>query len=57
MKTFALGMLVAAATANDIPIYGNYPGWKEGGLAKGIEVEIFYDLLCSDSKAANPVVE
>ena len=57
MKTFVLGMLVAAASANSIPIYGTYPGWVEGQDKKGIEIEVFYDLLCSDSKAANPVVE
>ena len=43
--------------ANSIPISGSYPGWVEGANALGIEVEVFYDLLCSDSKAANPTVE
>ena len=57
MKPFALSAIVATAAANSIPIYGNYPGWVEGNNGKGISLEIFYDLLCSDSKAANPVVE
>ena len=50
-------MLAAAVSANSIPIYGNYPGWVEGQDGKNISVEIFYDLLCSDSKTANPTVE
>ena len=50
-------MLASAVTANSIPIYGSYPGWVEGKNKTGIEIEIFYDLLCSDSKAADPVVE
>ena len=43
--------------SNSIPIYGTYPGWVEGPAKVGIHIEVFYDLLCSDSKAANPVVE
>ena len=57
MKSFALTMLATSVAANSIPIYGNYPGWVEGQDGKNISVEIFYDLLCSDSKAANPTVE
>ena len=60
MKTAAFAsVLVTTATAfsNSVPIYGTYPGWKEGGDKANITLELHYDLLCEDSKALNPIIE
>ena len=52
-----LASAVAALTPNSTPIYGTYPGWTEGKDASHIQIELFYDFLCSDCLAENPVVE
>ena len=52
-----LASAVAALTPNSTPIYGTYPGWIEGSDKGRIQVELFYDFLCSDCLAENPVVE
>ena len=45
---------MTAAISNSVPIFGTYPGWIQGGNLANIEVEIFFDYLCSDAKAAYP---
>ena len=55
--TSALVTSTTAVFSNSIPIYGTYPGWKEGGNKANITLEIHYDLLCEDSKALNPIIE
>ena len=55
MRSFAAIALTASlVTANSVPIFGTYPGWTQGGNARKIEVEIFFDYLCSDAKASYP---
>ena len=40
---------------NNVPVYGAYPGWTDGSGRTGISVEIYFDLLCSDSQEQNPI--
>ena len=40
--------------ANSVPIYGTYPGWIQGGNLANIEVEIFIDYLCYDTRVNYP---
>jgi len=47
----------SVAATNSVPIFGTYPGWTQGGNLANIEVEIFIDYLCSDSKNAYPIVK
>jgi hypothetical protein len=59
MKTaFAASVLASAASAwsNNVPVYGYFPGWKDGLGKAGIEISIFEDLLCSACAAENPVI-
>ena len=52
MKTLAFAAsLVAFASANRIPIYGEYPGFVQGNNALGIEIQMVYDSICTDSAA------
>ena len=53
----ASAALIGLAAANSVPIYGTYPGWIQGGNLANIEVEIFIDYLCSDSKNVYPAVK
>ena len=39
---------------NNPPIPGKRPQWVTGGNKVGIDLEIVYDLMCSDSADANP---
>jgi len=55
--TTTVGGVATTATKNSIPIFGSYPGWTQGGNLANIEVEIFIDYLCSDSKNAYPIVK
>ena len=59
--TFRNACLVAAmfgaATANNTPIYGTYPGYTVGKGAVGISIELFFDYLCSACQSENPVIE
>ena len=60
MKSVFSSMLAAstaAAFSNSVPIYSSYPGWKVGSGKAGINLELHYDLLCSDSKALDPVIQ
>ena len=59
-KSFIMNQIIAAslayvAVANNVPIMGSYPGWVQGQGRTGIVVEIFLDLMCSDSQANNPI--
>ena len=56
-RTFMTAAIAAFASANNTPIYGNYPGWVEGGGKAGIQIEVFFDFLCSACLAENPVWE
>jgi hypothetical protein len=51
----ALVATSVSAFTNSVPVYGTYPGWVLGSNAKGIFVEIYLDLLCSDCQDQNPV--
>jgi len=53
----ATAMMAAVAAANDTPIYGSYPGYTNGNGKTGIEIELFFDYLCSACQAENPIVE
>lgn len=48
--------MIAVATANSVPIWGDYPGFVQGGNAFGIEVQLIYDSICTDSAAQNLVM-
>lgn len=54
-KIFAVTFLASAALSNNVPIYGNYPGWVTGEGRTGITVEIFVDLMCSACQHYNPI--
>ena len=41
--------------SNVPPIPERHPGYPTGSKASGIEIEVAYDLLCSDSAYANPI--
>ena len=54
-QSFTIIAAIAGLTAaNSVPIFGTYPGWKQGGNQRNIEVEIFFDYLCADTKAKAP---
>ena len=42
--------------SNSTPIYGTYPGYSVGKGEAGIEIELFFDYLCSACQAENPVI-
>ena len=52
-----LGALAGLSEANNTPIYGSYPGYTVGSGATGIEIEVFFDYLCSACQSENPVIE
>ena len=55
VTTFASMALIAGmAAANSVPIYGTHPGWIQGGGEANIDIEIFMDYLCSDTKSLYP---
>lgn len=59
MKSYLLLSLIISTTyafSNSIPVLGRRPGYQYGTGASGIDIEIVYDLLCSDSANTNPVV-
>ena len=57
MKTFAFAAFMAAVNANSVPIFGKIPGWRQGVGKAAIEIEFVWDYLCSDSKAAQPILK
>lgn len=58
MRTLALLLLAAGFAAadfgNDPPVPGRRPVYYTGSGASGVEIEVVYDLMCSDSAALNP---
>jgi hypothetical protein len=42
------------AILNNPPISGYHPGYSYGTGPSGIEIEVVYDLLCSDTLDADP---
>jgi hypothetical protein len=42
------------AWVNNPPISGRYPGYSYGTGPSGVEIEVVYDLLCSDTLEADP---
>ena len=61
MKALSLLMIAAVGFAvadfgNDPPVPGRRPVFYTGGAKSGVEIEIVYDLMCSDSAAAHPEV-
>ena len=55
--TFLTAAIAGSVAANNTPIYGTYPGWTEGGMKSGINIELFFDFMCSACLAENPVWE
>ena len=53
----SIALLAGLAQANTTPIYGTYPGYTNGKGATGIEIELFFDYLCSACQSENPVIE
>jgi hypothetical protein len=45
---------VAADFGNDPPVPGRRPVWYTGSGRSGVEIEVVYDLMCSDSAALDP---
>jgi hypothetical protein len=46
--------LVSADFYNNVPIPGRRPAYTTGNSTEGIEFEMVYDLMCSDSAALDP---
>ena len=61
MKTVALLLLAAGFAAadfgNDPPVPARKPVFYTGHWKTGIEIEVIYDLMCSDSAALNPAFQ
>ena len=51
-----LGMVGFASCdfGNDPPVPGRRPVFYTGSGKSGVEIEVVYDLMCSDSAAAHP---
>lgn len=49
--------IAAAAFSNNPPVPGNKPEYTIGNGTTGIELEIVYDLMCSDSAARDPAFQ
>ena len=56
LATMAVGFAVADF-GNDPPVPARKPVWYTGHWTTGIEIEIVYDLMCSDSAALNPAFQ
>ena len=48
---------VQADWDNNVPIPGKRPEFKVGALKQGIDLNIVYDLMCSDSAELNPAFQ
>ena len=51
MKTF--GFIIGAANAlnpNPVPVMGTLPGWQVATHGAQIDIRMFYDLFCPDSR-------
>jgi hypothetical protein len=57
MKSLALASLLAVAVIaydNNVPIPRRRPGFSVGGNSAEIEIDVIYDLMCSDSRNYDP---
>ena len=57
LKSTILAAITAvcnAAFINNPPVSGRRPEYTVGTAKQGIDIAVVYDLLCPDSKAANP---
>ena len=53
--TFALVAIVFVKAYDNLPpISGRHPGYSYGTGSCGVEIEIVYDLMCSDSAELDP---
>ena len=60
MKVLALlflGLASVAAYPNNPPIPGRRSGYTYGTAKCGVEFEVFYDLLCTDTQAMDPIFQ
>ena len=54
MKSIVLNMGAAYAFGpNQLPIMPTLPGWKLGTEGAQIDLRLFYDLMCPDSRDAH----
>ena len=54
MKNLLLALL-ASTTQAGAPVQKHLPGWQLGTPGAKVDIRVFYDLLCPDSKAAHYV--
>ena len=52
---FSYLALIGATHANNVPIMKTVPGYQLATQGSDIEVRVFYDLLCPDSRDAHAV--
>ena len=53
MKSIALttsALFLSGTDANSVPIYSKLPGWNVATKGSDIDVKMYYDLLCPDSR-------
>lgn len=50
LTILSLGLALTNAYSNNPPIPGRKPGYTYGTNKCGVEFELVYDLLCSDSQ-------
>ena len=54
-STLILALGLALASANNPPIPGRRNGYTYGTAKCGVEFELFYDIMCSDCRAHDPI--
>ena len=47
--------LLGSAASNSVPVMNHLPGWQQGSSDGQVEIRVFYDMLCPDSKDADAV--
>ena len=52
---YLLALGLVQATSNSVPIMSTVPGYQLGTKGSEVEVRVFYDLLCPDSRDAHVV--
>ena len=50
MKYSALAVTTVAAWSNSVPIENKLPAWQLGNPQGEVDINIFYDVLCPDSR-------
>ena len=53
----AMSITTTSAYDNNPPIPERHPGWTFGSDNSHVEIELFYDLLCSACAYENPIVQ